>query len=156
MIWCFSELPFCLVTVRQHDNTNALLCFFFPPSCRGPCKLSPRHTLVTYLPAVALGGGGGGGALVHRRGGLVDRRGAPLLRAQGAPVVVLVVGHADEAAAAARHYAPQTLSILRRLPGLSVGFSSGEQGESHDSAGTPNSHGGHILKHRMFVCLFVC
>lgn len=50
-----------------------------------------------YLPAVALGRGRGGGALVNRCGGLVDWRGAPLLRAHGAAVVaslvVLVVRH---------------------------------------------------------------
>lgn len=53
--------------------------------------------LKNYLPAVALGRGGGGGALVNWCGGLVDWRGAPLLRAHGAAMgaslVVLVMGH---------------------------------------------------------------
>lgn len=111
MILCFLKRPFCLVTVNSTTS-----------------KLSLQHAPTgSYLPAVALGGGGGGGALVNRRGSLVDWRRAPLLRAHGAPVIVLVMGHADEAPA--RHYALQMLSILWRLPRLSVGFSSGEQGE---------------------------
>lgn len=51
----------------------------------------------TYLPAVTLGGGRRGGALVNWCGGLVDRRGIPLLGAQGAAggasLVVLMMRH---------------------------------------------------------------
>lgn len=36
---------------------------------------------------------------MNRCGGLVDGRGAPLLRAHGSSVVVLLMGHADEATA---------------------------------------------------------
>lgn len=61
--------------------------------------LSLSSSSVTHLTAVALRRGGRRGALVNRRGGLVDGRGAPLLRAHGAPVVVLLMGHAGEAAA---------------------------------------------------------
>lgn len=44
-----------------------------------------------YLPAVALGRRRGGGALVDRRGGFVDRREAPVLRAHGAALVASLV-----------------------------------------------------------------
>lgn len=72
-----------------------------------------------YLPAVALGGGRGGGALVNRCGGLVDWRGAPLLRAHGAAMgasmVMLVVRHGERRLGSVdlpQHWAPQIRNIL--------------------------------------------
>lgn len=76
----------------------------------------------TYLPAVTLGRGRRGGALVNWCGGLVDRRGIPLLRAQGAAggasLVVLVMRHGGyrdppSTLSPANLEHPQALSISR-------------------------------------------
>lgn len=110
MILCFfnSQLPYCLVvcisiSVSQQSTGTccsvhpSLSCFRWSHICLKLLQsletISSYTSPVAYLPAVALGGGRGGGALVNGCGDLVDRRGAPLLRAHGAPMVVLVMGH---------------------------------------------------------------
>lgn len=102
------QLPYCLVVciTRSVSQQSAGTCSSIHPSLScfrwshiclkllQPLKIISLYTSpVAYLPAVALGGGRGGGALVNGCGDLVDRRGAPLLRAHGAPMVVLVMGH---------------------------------------------------------------
>lgn len=113
MISCLLEGPllFCLVVYlfhklrlkrRQQLRTLFSLLYITPAQvvfaqywCN-PLKLFLNIFplwLGNYLSAVTLGRWRGGGALVNWSGGLVDRRGAPLLRAHGAAMVVLVVRH---------------------------------------------------------------
>lgn len=102
------QLPYCLVVCitisvsQQLAGTcssihPSLSCFRWSHIClkllQSLKTISSYTSPVAYLPAVTLGGGRGGGALVNGCGDLVDRRGAPLLWAHGAPMVVLVMGH---------------------------------------------------------------